>query len=154
MTPTQFSKPHGTIVLAMSADGKIADVRREPARFGSAADKAHLEKQIAIADGVLFGAGTLRAYGTTMPITNPELLQQRESDGKPPQPVQILVSQSGNIDSSFRFFQQPVPRWLLNIGMALWICPSSPIVQDLSLKRLSLRKWGIKGLIGWKLSIS
>ncbi|MGK7901429.1 MAG: RibD family protein [Hormoscilla sp.] len=113
MRKTQFSKPHGTIVLAMSADGKISDVGREPARFGSAADKAHLQKQIAIADGVLFGAGTLRAYGTTMPIANPKLLQQREAEGKPPQPVQILVSQSGNIDSSFRFFQQPVPRWLL-----------------------------------------
>ncbi|MBO1348253.1 MAG: RibD family protein [Hormoscilla sp. GUM202] len=113
MRKTQFSKPHGTIVLAMSADGKISDVGRSPARFGSAADKAHLEKQIAMADGVLFGAGTLRAYGTTMPIANPKLLQQRESDGKPPQPVQILVSRSANIDSSLRFFQQPVPRWLL-----------------------------------------
>lgn len=113
MRKTQFSKPHGTIVLAMSADGKISDVRREPARFGSAADKAHLEKQIAIADGVLLGAGTLRAYGTTMRIANPKLLQQLQADGKPPQPVQILVSQSGNIDSSLRFFQQPVPRWLL-----------------------------------------
>lgn len=97
----------------MSADGKIADVTRSPARFGSAADKFHLEKQIAIADGVLLGAGTLRAYGTTMPIANPELLQQLQSDGKPPQPVQILVSQSAHIDRNLRFFQQPVPRWLL-----------------------------------------
>ena len=35
-------RPHTTVVMAMSADGKIADVRRSPARFGSLADKAHL----------------------------------------------------------------------------------------------------------------
>lgn len=36
-----------------------------PARFGSSADKAHMEEQIALADAVLFGAGTIRAYSTT-----------------------------------------------------------------------------------------
>jgi riboflavin biosynthesis pyrimidine reductase len=40
-------RPHTTVILAMSADGKIADVRRSPARFGSKTDIAHLEEQIA-----------------------------------------------------------------------------------------------------------
>ena len=31
------------VILAMTADGKIADRKRSPARFGSAADKAHLD---------------------------------------------------------------------------------------------------------------
>lgn len=63
----------------MSMDGKIADVKRSPARFSSRADKAHLEKQIAAADAVLFGASTLRAYGTTLSISNPQLLQKEKS---------------------------------------------------------------------------
>ena len=61
MVDSAWVRPHTTVVLAMSADGKIADVKRSPARFGSAADKAHLEKQVAQVDAVLFGAGTLRA---------------------------------------------------------------------------------------------
>ena len=106
-------RPHTTVILAMTADGKIADYRGSAARFGSANDKVHLEQQVSLADGVLFGAGTLRAYGTTMSISNSILLQQRAKLGKSFQPVQIVVSASGNLDSQWRFFKQPVPRWLI-----------------------------------------
>lgn len=106
-------RPHVTVVLAMSADGKIADVWRSPARFGSAQDKSHLEAQISQADGVLFGAGTLRAYGSTLRVTDPDLVQQRQQQGKPPQPVHIVCSQSAQLDPNSVFFRQPVPRWLL-----------------------------------------
>ncbi len=101
------------VVLAMSADGKIADAFGSAARFGSGRDQAHLEGQVAAADAVLFGAGTLRAYGTTLSVRDPDLVQQREQQGKPPQPVQIVCSPSGKLDPSWRFFRQPVPRWLL-----------------------------------------
>lgn len=106
-------RPYVTVVLAMSADGKIADAWRSPARFGSAQDKSHLETQISQADGVLFGAGTLRAYGSTLRVTHPDLLQQRQQQGKPPQPVHIVCSQSAQLDPNSVFFRQSVPRWLL-----------------------------------------
>ncbi len=106
-------RPHTTVVLAMSADGKIADFRRAPARFGSKADKAHLEKQIAASDAVLFGAGTLRAYGTTLTVSHPTLLQHRTQKGKPAQPVHIVITQSANLNPEIHFFQQQIRRWLL-----------------------------------------
>jgi len=108
-----INRPHTTVVLAMSADGKIADVKRSPARFSSPADRTHLEKQVALVDGVLFGAGTLRSYGTTMIVSNPQLLEQREQQGKPSQPVQIVCSCLAEIDPQIRFFRQSVPHWLL-----------------------------------------
>ncbi len=104
---------HTTLVLAMSADGKIADRHRTAARFGSAQDKAHLEKRVAEADAVLFGAGTLRAYGTTVSVRTPELLADRQGRGQSPQPIQMVCSASGKLDRGMRFFNQPVPRWLL-----------------------------------------
>lgn len=107
------NKPHTTVILATSADGKIADFQKSPARFGSANDKKHLEKQIASSDAVLFGAGTLRAYGTTMRISSTQLIEEREKLGKPPQPAQIVCSRSLDINPNFPFFQQPIPRWLL-----------------------------------------
>lgn len=106
-------RPQTTVVLAMSADGKIADETRSPARFSSSADLMHLQKQVALADGVLFGAGTLRAHGTTMSVSNPQLRQFREQSGVPAQPVQIVCSRSGEIDPQLHFFRQRVPRWLL-----------------------------------------
>ncbi|MBF2025389.1 MAG: dihydrofolate reductase family protein [Oscillatoriales cyanobacterium C42_A2020_001] len=106
-------RPCTTVILAMSVDGKIADVARSPARFGSPTDKRHLEEQVAQMDAVLFGAGTLRAYGTTLRVTSADLLQQRQEQQKPPQPIQIVCSRSGKFDPQLRFFQQPVPRWLI-----------------------------------------
>lgn len=115
-------RPHITVILAMSADGKIADFQRSPARFGSKTDKAHLEKQIAVADAVLFGAGTLRAYGTTLTISHPNLLQHRVQAGKALQPLHIVITENANLNPEIRFFQQPVERWLLTSeqGASLW----------------------------------
>ncbi len=110
---SKANRPHITVVLAMSADGKIADAWRSPARFGSPQDKSHLETQISQADAVMFGAGTLRAYGSTLRVTHPDLLQQRLQQDKPPQPIHIVCSQSAQIDPNYAFFRQPVPRWLL-----------------------------------------
>jgi 5-amino-6-(5-phosphoribosylamino)uracil reductase len=111
-----------TAILAMTADGKIADFQRSPARFGSTNDKIHLEKQVSLVDGVLFGADTLRAYGTTISVSDPRLLQARVERMQQLQPVQIVVSASGNLNSQWRFFQQSIPRWLLTVpsGAKLW----------------------------------
>jgi 5-amino-6-(5-phosphoribosylamino)uracil reductase len=115
-------RPHTTVVLAMSADGKIADFRRSPARFGSRVDKAHLEKQIAASDAVLFGAGTLRAYGTTLTVSDPTLVELRAQEGKLPQPVHIVTTRSANLNPEINFFKQPVRRWLLTTkaGVLSW----------------------------------
>ncbi len=97
-------RPFATVILAMSADGKIADWSRTAARFGSPSDKTHLERQIAQADGVLFGSRTLKAYGTTLRVVHPDLLQQRQAQSKPLQPVQIVCSRSANLDPEYPFF--------------------------------------------------
>ncbi len=109
----QKHRPFTTVILAMSADGKIADVNRKAADFGSKADKAHLEEQIATNDAVIFGANTLRAHGNTLTINNSQLLQQRIQAGKPPQPIHIVVSQSARLNPEIRFFQQSIRRWLV-----------------------------------------
>jgi 5-amino-6-(5-phosphoribosylamino)uracil reductase len=102
-----------TLVLAMTADGKIANGDRSPAKFGSPQDFRHLEEQVAQADAVLIGAGTLRVHGTTMRVLDPDLIQSRIQRGQSPQPIQIVCSGSGDLDSDLKFFRQPVPRWLL-----------------------------------------
>ncbi|HAE06552.1 MAG TPA: riboflavin deaminase [Richelia sp.] len=117
-----LNRPYITAVLAMSVDGKIADTMRAPARFTSRVDKMHLEEQIAATDAVLFGAGTLRAYGTTLTISHPQLLHQRRERGKPPQPIHMVVSNLAQIDPNIRFFYQSIPRWLLtsSLGAQAW----------------------------------
>jgi len=117
-----LTRPYITAVLAMSADGKIADATRRAARFPSAADQAHLERQVANADATLFGAGTLRAYETTLLVKDERLLESRRSRQQLEQPIQIVCSAMCKLDRQWRFFQQPVPRWLVTTpeGIQRW----------------------------------
>jgi len=117
-----LNRPHITVVLAMSADGKIADATRGAARFPSKVDKAHLERQVAKADATLFGAGTLRAYRTTLPVSDVALIEERRSHHKPDQPIQIVCSAMCKLDREWPFFQQTVPRWLITTaeGIQHW----------------------------------
>ena len=108
-----LNRPQTVVILAMSIDGKIADYQGNAARFASKTDKKHLETQIAGVDAVIFGAGTLRAYGTSLPISDSELIALREKQNRPPQPVHIVCSARANFDFNLRFFQQSIPRWLL-----------------------------------------
>ena len=114
--------PKITAILAMSLDGKISTHTNKPARFSSSEDLAHLEKQISLCDAIVFGANTLRAYGTSLTIKNPELLQQRKKLSLPPQPLHIVCSASGKLDPNWRFFSQPIPRALLTneVGKQNW----------------------------------
>lgn len=139
------NRPYTTVVLAMSADGKIADYERSPARFSSLADKLHLEEQIAAADAVLFGAGTLRAYGTTMRVFESQLIQQRYQQKLPPQPLQIVVSATGNIDRQLRFFRQPVPRCLLTTSSG-----AQPWQNTSEFEQIIICDTSTKSKIDWK----
>ena len=116
------NRPLTTAILAMTADGKITDYCNTAARFGSSNDQAHLEQQVSLVDGVIFGAETLRAYGTTLSVRDSRLIAARKERSQLSQPVQIVVSASGNLDSTWRFFEQPVPRWLLTVpqGAKFW----------------------------------
>jgi 5-amino-6-(5-phosphoribosylamino)uracil reductase len=109
----RLGRPLTTVVLATSADGKISDTSRSHPRFGSQEDFDHLERQVAQADAVLFGAATLKAGGSAMRVIKPELIEQRRAAGLSEQPIQIVCSRSGNIDPAIKFFQQPIPRYLL-----------------------------------------
>jgi 5-amino-6-(5-phosphoribosylamino)uracil reductase len=112
-----------TLVLAMTADGKISDVQKSPPTFGSKRDYAHLEEQMALADVILVGSGTLNDGGETVLVSSPQLIRARTERGQPPQPIQIICSRTGKIDRNVPFFSQPISRWLITtrIGATDWV---------------------------------
>ncbi|MGY6528742.1 MAG: RibD family protein [Cyanobacterium sp.] len=114
---------HVTAILAMSADGKISPHSNTPARFSSPQDLEHLEEQISLCDVIIFGANTLRAYGTTLTIKKNHLLAQRQRRQQTPQPINIVCSSSGQLEHHYRFFQQPIKRLLLTTkkGQINWL---------------------------------
>lgn len=119
---TVLQRPLTTVVLAMSADGKISDAGRSHPTFGSKHDFDHLEQQVADADAVLFGSATLKAGGTAMRVIDPARIDQRVKAGKPEQPIQMVCTRTGELDPDLPFFKQPIPRYLLTTtaGAARW----------------------------------
>ena len=107
------------LVLAVSLDGRLAPPEGGAAQLGGPGDRRVLEQALAWADACLIGAGTLRAHQCTCLIRNPQLLDQRRRQGRPEQPVAVLVSHQSNFPQQWRFFQQPLQRWLL--------APSAPL---------------------------
>ena len=55
-------------------------------------------------------------------MTNQKLIAERRSRHQPDQPTQIVCSATGDLDPNLRFFQQPIPRWLITTleGMQFW----------------------------------
>jgi 5-amino-6-(5-phosphoribosylamino)uracil reductase len=107
----------------MTADGKISDVRKSPPTFGSERDYAHLEEQMALADAILVGSGTLNDGGNAVLVAKPELVEARLERSQSPQPIQIICSRTGKIDRELPFFSQPISRWLLTtqVGSKDWL---------------------------------
>ena len=145
-----------TLVLAMTADGKISDVQKSPPTFGSKQDYAHLELQMALADVILVGSGTLSDGGETVLVANPELIQARISRKQAVQPTQIICSRTGKIDQELPFFSQPIARWLITtkIGATDWvdlskfdrvlICETAEGEIDWDVVRVQLMELGIE----------
>ena len=102
------------LVLAVSLDGRLAPPEGGPAQLGGDGDRRALEQALEWADACLIGAGTLRAHESTCVIRDPQLRQKRVEQGRSPQPVVVVVSRQAEFLWSWRFFEQPLQRWLLS----------------------------------------
>jgi len=108
MNPT--TRPEVRLVMAMTADGKIAPVQRTAPHFGEA-DAERFERVCAESDALVTGAGSLRAQGATRTIVRPHLTAWRAERGLPPNPLTCVVSRGGRLALDLPFFErQSVPR--------------------------------------------
>ena len=108
-----MNRPELRLVLAVSLDGRLAPPEGGAAQLGGAGDRRALEEALVWADACLIGAQTLRLHGSTCLIRQPELVAQRQADGRSAQPRAIVVSRSGRFAPDLPFWTQPLERWLL-----------------------------------------
>lgn len=108
-----------TVILAMTADGKISPVDSKAPRNSYPVDLEHLEYQVSLSDLVLMGAGTARNEGVAFTIDNPELLATRQFRGQSPQPVTCVVTASLNLSPDMDFFRQDIERWIFTTKAAI-----------------------------------
>ena len=101
------------LVLASSIDGRIAYPEGGKTNLGQSGDRLALEESLAWSDGILMGGQTLRDHQSICIIKNKALLKQRISEGKNAQPIALIASNQKIFPTNWLFFQQPLPRWLL-----------------------------------------
>ena len=101
-------------MLAVSLDGRLAPPSGGAAQLGGAADRRVLEEALAWSDAALIGAGTLRAHHSSCLIRDRDLLNQRQVQGRSPQPAALVVSREVGFPLEWPFFQQPFERHLLS----------------------------------------
>jgi len=91
--------------FALSADGKVSTRRFTPTRFTSKADKRRLQEIRSLGDALLAGAGTVATDRMSMGISASDLREWRRTMGLPPEPLRVIVSNSGALDPRWKVFQ-------------------------------------------------
>lgn len=108
-----MKKPEIILVIAISLDGRIAFPEGGPSHLGSEYDRGLLNKSLSKVDATLFGSGTLKAHQSTFLIKK-KLFFKKRQDISINQPISIIAGNSKNFSKEWRYFNQPIKRWLIS----------------------------------------
>lgn len=118
------ARPYVLLSCAMSLDGYIDDSSPERLVLSNQEDLDRVDEVRASVDAILVGAGTVRADNPQLLVRSPERRQLRALEGKPADPVKVVVTNSGKLDPAARLFTT-------GDAAKLVYCPSH-VVQDLA----------------------
>ena len=107
-----MSIPKVTIVIASSLDGRIAYPEGGESHLGSEEDRKMLNQNLSKVDATIFGLGTLKAHESTYLIKNRN--ESNEAKISKSQPISIVASNSKKFNSNWKYFRQPIRRWLIS----------------------------------------
>ena len=107
-----MSIPRVIIVIASSLDGRIAFPEGGESHLGSEEDKKMLNQNLSMVDATIFGLGTLKAHQSTYLIKNRN--ENNEAKISKSQPISIVASNSKKFNRNWKYFRQPIRRWLIS----------------------------------------
>ncbi len=95
------------INMAMSVDGKVSSIAREPTTFTSREDKQRLLEIRSRCDALVVGAKTAINY-QSMGISNPKLRMERLCRGQTEHPIRVIISGRLTISTHLPVFHAPI----------------------------------------------
>jgi 5-amino-6-(5-phosphoribosylamino)uracil reductase len=98
------ARPFVLLSAAMSVDGYIDDTAPAPLLLSDAADLDRVDEVRAGVDAILVGATTVRRDNPRLLVRSPERRAARVAAGRPPNPVKVTLTASGDLDPAARFF--------------------------------------------------
>ena len=108
-----MKKPEIILIIASSLDGRIAFPKGGESHLGSEYDRELVNKSLTKVDATLFGSGTLKAHQSTFLIRKKHFLKKKQEISVN-QPISIIAGNSKNFSKNWRYFNQPIRRWLIS----------------------------------------
>lgn len=97
-------RPFVLVSCAVSLDGYLDDAAARRLVLSNDDDLDRVDEVRAACDAILVGAQTLRNDDPRLIVRDPTRAAAREACGLPPSPVKVTVTDSGDLDSAWRFF--------------------------------------------------
>jgi riboflavin-specific deaminase-like protein len=101
-------RPYVVLNFVLTLDGQATLGKGGAVAIGSDTDHRLMRELRASVDGLLHGAGTVRADNFP-PVVSEALAQRRTARGLEPQPLGTVVTRSGNLDPNNRYFSARPP---------------------------------------------
>jgi len=101
------ARPYTIVSCAVSLDGCLDDASPERLILSGPADLDEVDELRSAADAILVGAGTIRADNPRLLVRDDSRLAAREADCRPPHPLRVTVTATGDLDPAARFFAGP-----------------------------------------------
>jgi riboflavin-specific deaminase-like protein len=114
-----LARPYTIVSCAVSLDGCLDDASAERLILSGPEDLDEVDELRSAADAILVGAGTIRADNPRLLVRDPARIAAREAAGRPPHPLRVTMTSSGDLDPAARFFTGP--------GEPLVYCPSAAV---------------------------
>jgi 5-amino-6-(5-phosphoribosylamino)uracil reductase len=101
------ARPYTIVSCAVSLDGCLDDASPERLILSGPQDLDEVDELRSAADAILVGAGTIRADNPRLLVRDAERVAVREAEGRPPHPLRVTVTATGDLDPAARFFAGP-----------------------------------------------
>jgi 5-amino-6-(5-phosphoribosylamino)uracil reductase len=101
------ARPYTIVSCAVSLDGCLDDTSADRLLLSGPEDLDEVDALRARADAILVGAGTIRADNPRLLVRDPARVAAREAAGRPPQPLRVTLTATGDLDPAARFFAGP-----------------------------------------------
>ena len=101
------ARPYTIVSCAVSLDGCLDDASPERLILSGPADLDEVDELRSAADAILVGAGTIRADNPRLLVRDDARVAVREAEGRPPHPLRVTVTATGDLDPAARFFSGP-----------------------------------------------
>jgi 5-amino-6-(5-phosphoribosylamino)uracil reductase len=101
------ARPYTIVSCAVSLDGCLDDASPQRLILSGPEDLDEVDELRSAADAILVGAGTIRADDPRLLVRDDSRSAVREAEGRPPHPLRVTVTATGDLDPAARFFAGP-----------------------------------------------